>query len=98
MSFEFGGANWLFDILSDAVVFDGKSNFFKKFEGNSYVLLVMINTNKRGCFFRINKLHVGMMSSIIVPSGNRRNRWRDLRRCLMSMLGREKTGCEGKTW
>ena len=91
MSFEIGGANWFCDIISDAVVFDGKSRFFRKFRGNSYVLMVMINTNKRGSFFRINKLHEGMMSSIIVPSGNGRNGWRDLRRCLMSMLGREKT-------
>ena len=62
-----------------------------KFRGNSYVLLVMISTKKRGCFFRINKLHEGTMSSIIVPSGNGRSGWRDFRRCLMSMLGREIT-------
>ena len=95
MSFEMGGANWLCDIILEAMEYAGKNGFFRKFRGNSYVLIVMIDTNKRGSFFRINKLHDGMMSSIIVPSGIERSGWRDLRGCLMSMLGRDKTVVKG---
>lgn len=91
LSVEMGGAIWLCDTSSDAVAFKGNGNFFRKFRGNSYVLMVTINANRRGSFLRISKLHSGKISSIVVPSGNRRRGWRDLNRSLMCMLGRELT-------
>ena len=97
MSFELGGANWLCDIILKTVEFDGNDCFFRKFRGNLYVLLAMIDTNKRGSFFRIDELHEGKMSSIIVPNGIEKSGWRDLRRCLMSMLGGGKMVVKGRT-
>ena len=96
LSFQLGGANWLCDIILEAVEFEGKNAFFKKFRGNSYVLLAMIDTNKRGSFLRIDKLHQGKMSSIIVPNGIQSSGRSDLRRCLLSMLGRERKVVEGR--
>ena len=90
LSFELGGANWLCDIIVEAVDFEGQNGFFRKFRGNSYVLLVTIETNKRDSFFRIEKWHEGRLSIIFVPKGIKSSGWRDLRRCLLSMLGRER--------
>ena len=90
LSFELGGANWLCDIIVEAVDFRGKNDFLRKFRGSSYVLLAMIDTNKRGSFLRIDKLHKGKLSSIIVPNGIDSSGWRDLRSCLLSMLGRDR--------
>ena len=90
LSFELGGANWLCNIILEAVLSEVKHGFFKKFRGNSYVLLVMVDTNNRGSFLRIDKLHDGKLRSIIVPKGIQSNGWRDLRRCLLSMLGRDR--------
>ena len=43
-----GGANWLCDITLEAVDYAGENGFFRKFRGSSYVLMVMIDTNKKG--------------------------------------------------
>ena len=96
LSFELGGAHWLGDIILEAVQFQGKNVFFRKFRGNSYVLMVMIDTNNRGSFLRIDKLHDGKLRSIIVPKGIQSSGWRDLRSCLLSMLGRERLLVERK--
>ena len=89
LSFELGGANWLCDTILEAVEAKRKVGFFRKFRGSSYVLLAIVDTNKRGSFFRLDKVHEGKMSSIIVPNGIESRGWRDLRNCLLSMLGRE---------
>ena len=70
LSFELRGANWLCDIILEALESKRKVGcFLKKFRGSSYVLLAMIDTNKRDSFFRLDKLYDGKMSSIIVPNG-----------------------------
>ena len=94
MSFEMGGANWFSDITLESELC-WKKWLLQKFGGNSYVRMVVIDTNKRGSFLRINKLHDGTMSSITVPRGIESRGWRDLRGCLMSMLGRDKTVVKG---
>ena len=94
LSFELGGANWLCNIILEALESQGKSGFFRKFRGNSYVLLVMIDTNNRGSFLRIEKLHEGKLRSIIVPKGFQSNGWRDLRRCILSILGKDRSFVE----
>ena len=90
LSFELGGANWLCDTILEAVDFQGKNGFLRKFRGSSYVLLAMIDTNRRGRFFRLEKLQEGKLSSIVVPNGIKSSGWRDLRNCMMSILGRER--------
>ena len=89
-------AIWLCDTVYDAVAYEGNLIFFRKFRGNSYVLMVMIHKNNRGRFLRINKIHGGKMSSIVVPSGNGRSGWKDLNRSLTSLLGRELTDVNGR--
>ena len=97
LSVERGGAIRLCDTIYDVVAYEGNLRFFRKFRGSSYVFMVMINTNSRGSFLRINKLFCGKLSSIVVPSGNGRSGWRDLNRSLMSMLGRELTDVNGRS-
>ena len=90
LSFELGGVNWLCDITLEAIEFHGKNGFLRKFRGSSYVLLAMIDTNSRGSFLRLDKLQEGKLSSIFVPNGIQSSGWRDLRNCLLSMLGKER--------
>ena len=93
---ELGGANWLCAIILEAVEFNGNNGFFRKFRGNSYVLLVMTHSNRRGRFLRIEKVHEGKLTSIMVPNGFDSTGWSDLRRNLLSMLGKERLVVEGR--
>ena len=97
LSFELGGANWLCDITLEAVQFQGKNGFLRKFRGSSYVLLATIDTNRRGRFLRLDKLQEGKLSSIYVPNGFQSNGWRELRNCLLSMLRRERMRVVSRT-
>ncbi|PON76032.1 hypothetical protein PanWU01x14_037480 [Parasponia andersonii] len=52
VTFDLRAAGWLCDTLKEALVCSNNQGFFRKFRGSSYVLLVEIQSNRRGRFLR----------------------------------------------
>ncbi|PON63519.1 hypothetical protein TorRG33x02_276000 [Trema orientale] len=87
VSFELGGAAWL-DAVEVVIRDEGKGQFFKKFRGSSYLLLLEVKYNNRGKFMQLVKLQNGVESKVIVPGGERGRGWQDFRDCWGSLMGR----------
>ncbi|PON43339.1 hypothetical protein TorRG33x02_334000 [Trema orientale] len=91
VTFDLGAAGWLCDILKEALVCPLNQRFFRKFRGNSYVLMVGILINRRGRFLEVSHLQSGVLKRIVVPGGfgNYKGRgWFELLDCLESMVRR----------
>ncbi|PON38243.1 hypothetical protein PanWU01x14_313990 [Parasponia andersonii] len=90
VSFELGGAAWLLDAVEVAIRDEGKGQFFRKFRGSSYLLLLEVKYNNGGKFLQLVKLQNGVESKVIVPSEVRGRGWQDFQDCLGSLMGRKK--------
>ncbi|PON61810.1 hypothetical protein TorRG33x02_281000 [Trema orientale] len=90
VSFELGGAAWLLDAVEMALKDERNRQFFRKFRGSSYLLLLEVKYNKWGKFPQLVKFQNGVESKVIVPWEVRGRGWRDFQDCLGSLMGRRK--------
>ncbi|PON50315.1 hypothetical protein PanWU01x14_224010 [Parasponia andersonii] len=65
VSFKHGGAVWLLDMVELVLRDEGKGQFFRKFKGSSYLLLLEVKYNKWGKFLQLVKLQNGVESKEI---------------------------------
>ena len=88
LQIDVSAAVWCMEILQEILLDDDHKQFFRKYRGSNFVLLVEKYHNWKGVFLKVFKLANGNFKNIIIPRGSSKWGWKRMAVCLDNFVGK----------